>query len=194
LYDDEELDDDDDSEYDSMTSNSIGDDAEEESSTEDVADPHNYAKLVDSELLEDDEPAVSYRVDWVKGKGAGRKTIKGRSPKPDTTLMSAAEAKDALDHWEKDWKRDTDKLRRNRQSNDGCSFVDGGSVALNQKNISMNALCRPKKQATRTSVGFHARTTMITPFLVDARVEFRVQMAFHAITCALWSSRTELRA
>ena len=126
--DDEESDDDDDSEYDSMTSNSTGDDAEEESSAEDVADPHNYAKLVDSNLLEDDEPAVSYRVDWVKGKGAGQKSIKGRPPKPDTTLMSAAEAKDALDCWEKDWKRDRDKLRRNPQSNDGCSFVDGGSV------------------------------------------------------------------
>ncbi len=55
----------------SMTSNSTGDDAEEDSSNEDVADPHNYAKLVDSKLLEDDEPAVSYHVDWVKGKGAG---------------------------------------------------------------------------------------------------------------------------
>ncbi len=39
--DDEESNDDDDSEYDSMTSNSIGDDAEEKSSAEDVADPHN---------------------------------------------------------------------------------------------------------------------------------------------------------
>ena len=128
LEDDEELDDDDDSEYDSMTSNSTGDDAEEDSSAEDVADPHNYAKLVDSDLLEDDEPAVSYHVDWVKGKGAGRKSIQGRPPKPDTTLMLAADAKAALDRWEKDWKRDWDKLRRNRQSNDGCSFVDGGSV------------------------------------------------------------------
>jgi hypothetical protein len=66
--------------------------------------------------------------------------------------------------------------------------------ALNQKNISTNALCCPTKQATRLSVGFHARTMMITLFLVDARVEFRTQMAFHAITYALWSSRTELRA
>jgi hypothetical protein len=99
--DDEESDDDDDSEYDSMTSNSIGDDAEEESSAEDVADPHNYSKLVDSKLLEDDEPTVSYPVDWVKGKGAGQKSIKGWPLKPNTTLMSAAEAKDALDRWEK---------------------------------------------------------------------------------------------
>jgi hypothetical protein len=129
LDDDEEMDDDEDSEYESMTSNSIDGDAEEESSAEDVADPHNYSKLVDSALLEDDESTVSYCVNWVKGKGAGQKSIKGRPPKPNTTLMSAAEAKDALDRWEKDWKRDRDKLRRNRQSNvDGCSFVDGGSV------------------------------------------------------------------
>ena len=65
LEDDEESDDDDDSKYDSMTSNSTGDDAEEDSSAEDVADPHKYAKLVDSDFLEDDEPAVSYCVDWV---------------------------------------------------------------------------------------------------------------------------------
>ena len=52
--DDEELDDDDDSmtsNSNSMTSNSTGDDAEEDSSAEDVADPHNYAKLVDSNLF-----------------------------------------------------------------------------------------------------------------------------------------------
>jgi hypothetical protein len=88
----------------------------------------NYSKLVDSKLLEDDEPTVSYRVNWVKGKGAGQKSIKGWPPKPNTTLMLAAEAKDALDLWEKDWKRDRDKLWRNRQSNDGYSFVDGGSI------------------------------------------------------------------
>ncbi len=64
-------DDGEDSEYESMTSNSSDDDAEEENSNEDVADPHNYSKLVDSTLLEDDEPTVSYCVDWVKGKGAG---------------------------------------------------------------------------------------------------------------------------
>ncbi len=49
--DDEELDDDEESEYESMTSHSSDDDAEEESSAEDVANPHNYSKLVDSMLL-----------------------------------------------------------------------------------------------------------------------------------------------
>ncbi len=53
--------------------------------------------LADSLLLEDDEPSVSYRVDWVKGKGAGQKSIKGHPPKPDTTIMSADDAKDAID-------------------------------------------------------------------------------------------------
>ncbi len=124
-----DLDDDEDSKEESMTSNSSDDDAEEENSNEDAADPHHYSKLVDSLLLEDDEPSVSYCVDWVKGKGAGRKSIKGRPPKPGTTLMSADDAKDAIDRWKKDWKRDRDKLRRNCQGGvDGCSFVDGGTI------------------------------------------------------------------
>ena len=123
------MDDDEDSEDDSMTNNSSDDDAEEENSDEDDADLHHYSKLVDSLLFEDDKPSVSYCVDWVKGKGAGQKSIKGRPPKPDTTLMSADDAKDAIDRWEKDWKRDRDKLWRNCQGNvDGCSFVDGGTI------------------------------------------------------------------
>jgi hypothetical protein len=36
--------------------------------------------------------------------------------------------------------------------------------ALNLKKIVMTALCRQTKQATPTNVGFHAHTTMITPF------------------------------
>jgi hypothetical protein len=110
--DEDNLDDDEDYEDDSMTNNSSDNDAVEENSNEDDADPHNYSKLVDSSLLEDDEPSVTYCVDWVKRKGVGRKSIKGRPPKPDTTLMSADEAKDAIDQWEKDWKRDRDKLRK----------------------------------------------------------------------------------
>jgi hypothetical protein len=35
----------------------------------------------------------------------------------------------AIDQWEKDWKRDRDKHRRNCQGAlDGCSFVDGGTI------------------------------------------------------------------
>jgi hypothetical protein len=51
-----------------MINNSGDNDAVEENSNEDDADPHHYSKLVDNSLLEDDEPSVSYRVDWVKGK------------------------------------------------------------------------------------------------------------------------------
>jgi hypothetical protein len=98
----EDSDDDEDSEDDSMTNNSSDNNAGEVNSDEDDADPHHYSKLVDSSLLEDDEPSVSYGVDWVKGKVAGRKSIKGHPPKPDTTLMSADDAKDAIDRWEKD--------------------------------------------------------------------------------------------
>jgi hypothetical protein len=84
--DDEDSDDDEDSEDDSMTNNSSDDDAEEKNSNEDDADPHHYSKLVDSSLLEDDKPSVSYRVDWVKGKGAGQKSIKGRPLNPTDHL------------------------------------------------------------------------------------------------------------
>ena len=42
---------------------------------------NDYSELVDSSLLEDEELSVSYRVDWVKGKGAGRKPNKGRPPR-----------------------------------------------------------------------------------------------------------------
>jgi hypothetical protein len=43
-------------------------------------DLHHYSKFINSLLLEDEEPPESYRVDWVKGKGAGRKANKGRPP------------------------------------------------------------------------------------------------------------------
>ena len=85
-------------------------------------------KLVDRSLLEDDEPFISYHVDWVKEKGAVRKSIKGHPLKPDTTLMTEDETKKAMIKWEKDWKRDRDKhWRKNHQgiAVDDCSFVDG---------------------------------------------------------------------
>jgi hypothetical protein len=63
--DEEDWDDDEDSEDDSMTNNSSDDDAVEENSEEDDANLHHYSKLVDSLLLENDEPSVSYHVDWV---------------------------------------------------------------------------------------------------------------------------------
>jgi hypothetical protein len=45
-----------------------------------------YSDLIDASLLEDEEPAKSYHIDWVKGTGAGRKAnISGRPTRPDTT-------------------------------------------------------------------------------------------------------------
>ncbi len=80
--------------------------------------------------MEDEEPPESYHVDWVKGKGAGRKANKGRPPRQDMTLMTADEAEEAIRKWEKDWKRDRDKLHRKSHSGhtlEGCSFVDGST-------------------------------------------------------------------
>jgi hypothetical protein len=91
-------------------------------------DLHCYSKFINSSLLEDEEPPESYCVDWVKGKGASRKANKGRPPRPHTTLMTADEAEEAIRKWEKNWKRDRDKLRRKSHggpTTDRCSFVDG---------------------------------------------------------------------
>ena len=88
---------------------------------------NNYSELLDSSLLEDKEPSVSYRVDWVKGKGAGKKPNKGRPPKPNTSNMTAVESEHAIKAWEKGWKMEIDiQCRRNisGQGFDGCSFVD----------------------------------------------------------------------
>jgi hypothetical protein len=56
---------------------------EENFDNTDNEDKHenDYSELLDSSLLEDEELSVSYRVDWVKGKGAGRKPNKGRPPR-----------------------------------------------------------------------------------------------------------------
>jgi hypothetical protein len=55
-------------------------DDEESDDNNSKCDSHHYSKFINSMLLEDEEPPESYRVDWVKGKGAGRKANKGRSP------------------------------------------------------------------------------------------------------------------
>jgi hypothetical protein len=42
--------------------------------------------------------------------------------------MTADEAEEAIRKWEKDWKRDRDKLRRKNHGGhtlEGCNFVDG---------------------------------------------------------------------
>jgi hypothetical protein len=55
-------------------------DDEESDDDDSKCDSHHYSKFIDSSLLEDEEPPESYHVDWVKGKGAGRKANKGRTP------------------------------------------------------------------------------------------------------------------
>jgi hypothetical protein len=55
-------------------------DDEESDDNDSKCDSHHYSKFIDSLLLEDEEPPEAYRVDWVKGKGAGRKASKGRPP------------------------------------------------------------------------------------------------------------------
>ena len=55
-------------------------DDEESDDNDSKCDLHRYSKFIDSSLLEDEEPPESYCVDWVKGKGAGRKANKGRPP------------------------------------------------------------------------------------------------------------------
>jgi hypothetical protein len=55
-------------------------DDEESDDNDSKCDSHRYSKFINSLLLEDEEPHESYHVDWVKGKGAGRKANKGRPP------------------------------------------------------------------------------------------------------------------
>ena len=55
-------------------------DDEESDDNDSNCDLHCYSKFIDSLLLEDEEPPESYHVDWVKGKGAGRKANNGRPP------------------------------------------------------------------------------------------------------------------
>ena len=52
-----------------------------------------------------------YRVPSVRGKGGGRQPNPNPPPRPNTEGMSAAEAKNALDRWEKDWRSTKDKAR-----------------------------------------------------------------------------------
>jgi hypothetical protein len=85
------------------------------------------------------------------------------------------------------------KGSRSKKKMAGMNGQDPLPSALNLKKIDMTALCRQTGQTTPTTVGFHAHMMMISPFLVDACVEFPTQMAFHAITCVLWSSHTGLR-
>ncbi len=67
-----------------------------------------------------------YRVPSVRGKGGGRQPNPNPPPRPNTEGMSAAEAKNALDRWEKDWRSTKDKARRAlaHQVNQGEGSLD----------------------------------------------------------------------
>ena len=76
-----------------------GEDSDNEGSKEDDSNEtegsvqaNRFESIVDSSLLEDDVPSQSFRVPWVRGKGAGRKANKGRPPCPDTANMTELEA------------------------------------------------------------------------------------------------------
>jgi hypothetical protein len=103
---DEDSDNDNSDDENNSQSNYAPRDGKESDDNDSKCDLHYYSKFIDSLLLEDEEPPESYCVDWVKGKGAGRKATKGRTTQPGTTLMTADEAEEAICKWEKDWKRD----------------------------------------------------------------------------------------
>ena len=65
--------------------------------------------------------------------------------------------------------------------------------ALNVKWVDMPALCHQTGLTKPTTVGFPPHMMKITPFLVDAPVDFPTQMTSHAITCLQWSGLTQLR-
>ncbi len=93
---DEDSDDDSSDDKNNSESNYAPHDDEESDDDNSKCDSHHYSKFIDSSLLEDKEPPGSYCVDWVKGEGAGRKANKGCPPQPDTTLMTADEAEEAI--------------------------------------------------------------------------------------------------
>jgi hypothetical protein len=77
---DEDSDDDNSDDENNSESDYAPHDDEESDHNDSKCDLHRYSKFIDSLLLGDEEPPESYRVDWVKGKVAGRKANKGRPP------------------------------------------------------------------------------------------------------------------
>jgi hypothetical protein len=77
---DEDSDDDNSDDANNSKSNYAPRDDEESDDNDSKCDSHCYSKFMNSLLLEDEEPPESYRVDWVKGKNAGRKVNKGHPP------------------------------------------------------------------------------------------------------------------
>ncbi len=116
-----------------------GDEGEDSDNEDSKADDRNkpegedqanrFEDIVDSSLLEDDVPSQSFRVPWVRGKGAGRKANKGRPPCPDTKNMTELEAEMAIKKWQVEWmqKRDKDQRKSRKEDSDGV-FIDEGNT------------------------------------------------------------------
>ncbi len=125
--DEDEYDESGDDESDSKSSFSSDDEASSDDEEDGSKDECSYFDVLNSTLLEDDKISVSYRVDWVKRKGASRKAEMGWPPKPVTTNMNADDAKEAIISWEKKWKREKDMQRHKNFHDgqaDGCSFIN----------------------------------------------------------------------
>ena len=110
-------------------SDNEGSKEDDRNKTEGEAQANRFESIVDSSLLEDDVPSQSFRVPWVRGKGAGRKANKGRPPCPDTANMTEFEAEMAIKKWQVEWKQKRDKDRRKgrKEDSDGV-FIDEGNT------------------------------------------------------------------
>ena len=124
--DDEDNDDDEDDEDDEDEDEDNDDDEEDDDDDSQDVDYVDYQtsdnedhNLYNGMLYHDDDDGDldsleggKYRVPSVRGKRGGRKANPNRPPRPNTDGMSAEEAKEALDHWDKDWRRTKDRARR----------------------------------------------------------------------------------
>ncbi len=124
---------------------------------------------------------------------AAKKSVRDRTavdPINALILLLKLEAKRYTDNKEQAWQL-TEVLTPHGQKicNNAFKSINPQdyTISIESKENKYECTVLPNKQATPTTVGFHAHTTMITPFLVDARVELP------AITCVLWSSHTGLR-
>ena len=110
-------------------SDNEGSKEDDRNKTEGEAQANRFESIVDSSLLEDDVPSQSFRVPWVRGKGAGRKANKGRPPCPDTGNMTEKQAEMAIKKWQVEWKQKRDKDRRKgrKEDSDGV-FIDEGNT------------------------------------------------------------------
>jgi len=116
---DEDKDDEEDGEEDDEEDEDEDDDEDDVDYQDVPCDNDNDNELYNGLLFYDDNDddlnwleGGKYHVPSVRGKGGGRQPNPNRPPRPNTDGMSADEAKNALDHWEKDCRSTKDKARR----------------------------------------------------------------------------------